>query len=180
MGITTPSSFGIILFKRHENAGNVLPALRSRFDQNLDATLGLDQKLWQLVELKARVVPAVAEILRNHEAISATQKVILCIYDEVFADIVISSYLAACGLDKPGRMTLRRGLELGIASVYLWDNPHLFWGWKEQDKDLNFNEMIEHLADVILKLDRMRLSYQWIDLNRVRQAEVRTASYFEI
>jgi len=60
MGITTPSSFGIILFKRHENAGNVLPALRSRFDQNLDATLGLDQKLWQLVELKARVVPAVA------------------------------------------------------------------------------------------------------------------------
>ena len=41
---------------------------------------------------------------------------------------------------------LRRVLELGLAAVYLWDQPHLFWGWKELDQDLSFNEITAHLS----------------------------------
>jgi hypothetical protein len=43
-------------------------------------------------------------------------------------------------------MVLRRALELGLAIAYLWDLPHLFWGWKECDHDLSFSEMLEHLG----------------------------------
>ena len=42
-------------------------------------------------------------------------------------------------------MVLRRALELGVAGVYLWDQPHIFWGWKQCDKDLSFQDMLEHL-----------------------------------
>ena len=43
-------------------------------------------------------------------------------------------------------MILRRALEVGTATVYVWDLPHVFWGWKDHDKDLNFNEMLDHFA----------------------------------
>ena len=67
-------------------------------------------------------------------------------FDEIFADVICSIYLAACGLDKPAQAILRRALEVGVATVYLWDLPHVFWAWKENDKDLNFNDMLDHLA----------------------------------
>ena len=57
-------------------------------------------------------------------------------FDEVFADVVSSIYLSACGLDKPAQMILRRALEVGAATVYVWDLPHVFSGWKEHDEDL--------------------------------------------
>ena len=37
-------------------------------------------------------------------------------------------------------------MELGIAIVYLWDFPHIFWGWKSHNQDLNFNDMLDHLS----------------------------------
>jgi hypothetical protein len=48
-------------------------------------------------------------------------------------------------------MVLRRVLELGVATVYLWDLPHVFWGWKKHDVDLNFKDMLDHLASPSFK-----------------------------
>jgi hypothetical protein len=43
-------------------------------------------------------------------------------------------------------MVLRRVLELGVGAVYLWDLPHVYWGWKQHDLDLNFNDMMHHIS----------------------------------
>jgi hypothetical protein len=88
----------------------------------------------------------VGNILHTKCAESQTQKAVSAIYDEVFADCVCSVYLAGQGLDKPAQLVLRRVLELGLAAIYLWDQPHLFWGWKDYDQDLSFTEITEHLS----------------------------------
>lgn len=49
-------------------------------------------------------------------------------------------------MENPAKIQLRRVLELGIAIVFLWDMPHVFWGWKSHDNDLNFNDMLEHFS----------------------------------
>lgn len=59
--------------------------------------------------------------------------------------MIISIYLAGCALDKPAQGLLRRVIELGVGIVYLWDLPHKFWGWKDNDIDLSFNEMLCHI-----------------------------------
>src|SRR4051794_5105457 len=43
---------------------------------------------------------------------------------EIFSDFTISMYLFSAGLIVPGRLGLRRGLELGVAVIYMWDLPH--------------------------------------------------------
>jgi hypothetical protein len=133
-------------YKRYDDCGIVFQSLQSKFAENLRSALKSDPDLLSRVELKARAIPIVGAILAEDQFLSHTQKEMLCLYDEIFADVVTSSYLAACALDKPAQMMLRRSLELGIAAVYLWDLPHLFWAWKNHDKDLNFKDMIEHLC----------------------------------
>jgi hypothetical protein len=78
--------------------------------------------------------------------LTETQREVTCVFNEIFGDLICSLYFAACALDRPAQMILRRVLELGVATVYLWDLPHVFWGWKQNDVDLNFKEMMEHLA----------------------------------
>lgn len=94
----------------------------------------------------ARAISEIGEILRENSQLPAAQKEIATLPDEIFADMVMSLYFGACALDSPAHSVLRRALELGIAVVYLWDLPHCFWGWKSHDIDLNFGDMVDHLA----------------------------------
>ena len=123
----------------------VLQRLNEKFSSNLKAQLTPIPAEMEQVELKTRGVSAIGIILNRKHALTPTQKEACVIFDEIFADLITSVYLAACALDKPAQMVLRRALELGVAGVYLWDQPHMFWGWKQCDKDLSFNEMLDYL-----------------------------------
>jgi hypothetical protein len=124
----------------------VFRKLAAQFSQNFNAALVVPMAEVSRVELKARCLSSVGELLRDKCAVSETQKQIAAIYDEVFADCVCSIYLAAQGLDKPAQLVLRRVLELGLAAVYLWDQPQHYWGWKEVDEDLSFTDITGHLS----------------------------------
>jgi hypothetical protein len=125
---------------------NVWSDLHKKFSNNLSLALAQDKCLPSTAEVQARAIPAIAKILRDKLELTDWQQDALCMFDEVFADVICSIYLSACGLDKPAQMILRRALEVGIATVYVWDLPHVFLGWKDHDKDLNFNEMLDHFA----------------------------------
>jgi len=124
----------------------VFRKLAAQFSQNFATAFNLPIAEINRVELKSRCLSSIGELLRNKCVVSHTQRQVAVIYDEVFADCICSIYLAAQGLDKPAQLVLRRVLELGLAAVYLWDQPHLFWGWKEFDKDLSFTDITEHLS----------------------------------
>jgi hypothetical protein len=124
----------------------ILRRLAAQFAENFETALRAAIPETKRVELKSRCLSSVGGLLRDKCAGSNTQSQIAGIYDEVFADCVCSIYLAAQGLDKPAQLVLRRVLELGLAGIYLWDQPHLFWGWKELDADLSFNEITDHLS----------------------------------
>jgi hypothetical protein len=121
--------------------------LNRKFSSNLELALVRERELTIFVETQARAIPVVARILEKSSGITDWQKDALCMFDEIFADITCAIYLSACALDKPAQTVLRRALEIGIATVYLWDLPHAYWGWKESDEDLTFNEMLEHMSN---------------------------------
>jgi hypothetical protein len=129
-----------------ENGPGILRDLNAKFCTNLGLALAHEDPLATRAELQARAVPAVAKILGARPELTSWQRDALCMFDEVFSDLICSIYLSGCGLDKPAHMVLRRALEVGTATVYVWDLPHLFWGWRDHDKDLTFNEMLEHFA----------------------------------
>ena len=133
--------------KLSEYGPSVLRDLNEKFCNNLVLALATDEPLASRAESQARAIPVVAKILARHIKLTNWQSEALCMFDEVFADLVCSIYLSACGLDKPAQMTLRRALEVGAATVYVWDMPHLFWGWKNHDEDLSFNEMLAHFGN---------------------------------
>jgi hypothetical protein len=128
------------------DACDVFHRLAAQFAQNFDLAFASSVPEINRVELKSRCISTVGHLLRDKCAVSNTQKEISAIYDEIFADCICSIYLAGQGFDKPAQLVLRRVLELGLAAVYLWDQPHLFWGWKEFDVDLNFTEITECLS----------------------------------
>lgn len=125
---------------------DVFRKLATQFQKNFAEALSAQMPEVSRVELKSRCLSSVGELLRDKSAVSDTQKQIAAIYDEIFADCVCSIYLAAQGLDKPAQLVLRRILELGLAAIYLWDQPHLFWGWKDFDEDLSFTEITGYLS----------------------------------
>ena len=124
----------------------VLAKLNKKFTENLQSAspyVGTDLTDADLI---ARAIAEMGQILRDAGSLNPGQKEIATITNEVFADMVLSLYLCACGMDRPAQGVLRRALELGLAVVYLWDLPHEFWGWKSHDCDLNFGDMIEHIS----------------------------------
>jgi hypothetical protein len=130
-----------------ESGTEVWLDLNRKFSSNLILALTQDADLVSIAETRARAVPVVARILREEQTLTGWQGDALCMFDEVFADLVCSIYLAGCGLDKPAQATLRRALEVGVATVYVWDLPHVFYNWKNYDRDLNFNDMLDHFAN---------------------------------
>ena len=125
---------------------DVLRRLGDQFSSNRTAALSSELPELKRVEMKCRCLASVGQIMRTTCARSPSQQQIAAIIDEVFADSVCSIFLAAEGLDKPAQLVLRRVLELGLATFYLWEQPHIFWGWKEYDKDLTFTEITEFLS----------------------------------
>lgn len=134
--------------QKTDDGVEVIRRLASRFTANTEQALSKQSTALARVELKARCLSSVGEILKNESALSDTHKQVACIFDEIFADSICSLYLAAQGLDKPAQILLRRVLDLGVAAIYLWDRPDTFWGWKEFDSDLSFTEMTDHLSSL--------------------------------
>lgn len=134
------------LHARAGDAVDVIEKLADKFRANLGQSLGLSYDELGAAELRARACAQVRRILREIAGLTPTQREITCMFDEIFGDIICSLYFAGCALDRPAQMVLRRALDLGLATVYLWDLPHAFWGWKMHDEDLRFNEMVDHLG----------------------------------
>jgi hypothetical protein len=126
--------------------------LQNNFQSNLNLSLLENTETLSKAEIKARAFAIIGQILLKYPNLSPSHKEITVIFNEIFTDLVISIYFAACSLDKPAQTLLRRVLELGIAVIYLWDTPYEFWGWKSRDKDLKFQEMIECLDSDSYKL----------------------------
>ena len=136
------------MYKKPDDVTAVFRNLNAKLSENLNSAFAASTDKLVIVELKARAIDAVGTILSKTQMITPTQLEIGAIFNELFADIIASLYLAACALDKPAQIILRRVLELGVAIVYLWDLPHKFWGWKLHDRDLNFTEMLDHLGSL--------------------------------
>jgi hypothetical protein len=124
--------------------GDVYSQLHAKLGENLQLAFS-DEASVQSVEKDIRLLPKVGAVLQGC-ALTKTQQEIAKLPDEIFADLVCAMYLASCGLDVPARMLLRRSLEVGVASLFLWDQPQTFWAWKEHDEDLSFKEMLERIS----------------------------------
>lgn len=124
----------------------ILPELNTKFTTNLTNFLAEGEMACKEIDLKARAIAAIGQIALEEQALDPNRTEIAFIFNEVFSDIILSIYFTACALDKPAQSNLRRALELGVAIVYLWDLPHVFWSWKVHDSDLNFNDMLDHLS----------------------------------
>lgn len=141
---------------------SILEELNLKFTQNI--SLSVEQEINNLtrVELKARKIAILGQIINEFTDLTITQKEIIPIFDEIFSDTITSIYLASCSLDKPAQIVLRRVLELGIALIYLWDLPSMFWEWKCHDGDLNYNDMIAYLTSNGYKtyIENLNLSFK--------------------
>lgn len=124
----------------------VYQELHKKFKSNFNTSLKHDLDLLSKVEIKARSIAVLGQIIKNDEGLDIHQQELTALFDEMFSDISLSIYLSSCALDNPAQIQMRKVLELGIAVVYLWDMPHIFWGWKKHDYDLSFGEMLDHIA----------------------------------
>lgn len=141
----------------------VLTELESKFRDNLNRFIAQGDNTAKDINLRARAVAAIGQVASRAEGLQPHQTEITLIFAEVFSDMVLSMYFTACALDKPAQSVLRRALELGTAIVYIWDLPHVFWGWKSHDSDLNFHEMIEFLSKDSYKSFLTSLNVSYMD-----------------
>lgn len=123
----------------------IFPELHKKFGSNIAEAMANCEAGYEEAEIKARSIISIADALKLSSR-SVTQTDIISLFEEIFSDLVCSVYLSSAALDVPAKMLLRRALELGIAVLYLWDVPHIYWAWKELDCDLNFKQMIETLS----------------------------------
>lgn len=130
--------------KMNKRPEEILDELKMKFDHNFAEWSKLDQEELSKIFLYARSIATIGQILKD-DTRTKHQKRCCEIFDEIFSDIISATYLASCAIDKPANIVLRRVLELGIASIYLWDMPHVMYSWELGDQDLSFAEMIKHL-----------------------------------
>ena len=130
-----------------ENPDKILLELEFKFKGNLEQSMLQNKDCLGRLFIKSRAISEIGLILKEIDGIRKDQIEILKIFDEIFADVITSIYFAGSALDKPAQMVLRRAFEMGVAIVFLWDLPHMFYAWKKHDQDLNFNEMLKHLTD---------------------------------
>ena len=120
--------------------------LSDKFNSNFREWQGIEDKKLDKVVISIFTLNAIAEIL-NGKKNSVHHDVCIKIFNEIIADTSSSLYLSACAIDKPANIVLRRVLELGVASIYLWDMPHVVYSWKNHDQDLSFSEMLKHITN---------------------------------
>lgn len=132
----------------------------------------LEKKSYKRLDRKARTFVALGQVISEDNSLLPHQKEIVTVFNEVFADVILSIYFSACGLYKPAQMVLRRALELGMAIIYLWDLPQEFWSWNAHDVDLNFKEMLDFLMKDSYKtfLKSLAPSYGGGDLFNQKEA----------
>jgi len=124
----------------------ILKELQQKFKLNFEEctkNVHQDQDL-SIIFFNAKVISEIGQILKKQT--HAKHQIKCCIiFDEIFSDIVSATFMASCSLDKPAHIILRRVIEIGIASIYLWDMPHIMYSWEFLSYDLSFSEMIKHL-----------------------------------
>ena len=120
--------------------------LNKKFTSNLEKSLDPANENFSSLECKGRTFVSVGELLVAQKNLAPHQVELTKLFDELFADLVLSIYFASIALDRPAEMLLRRILELGVSVIYMWDMPHVYWGWKANDSDLNFQDMLAHLT----------------------------------
>lgn len=125
---------------------HLLGTLHAKFGQNIEA-VGTD--VWILldkIDLNSRIISEIRSALLG-EYCDTTEKQNICTeqLEEVFSDFSLAMYLCSVGLIVQARMSVRRAFELGLATVYMWDLPHEYWGWRSGDGDLSFSAMVAHL-----------------------------------
>ena len=125
---------------------NIFIKLHEKFGQNLQDSFKKESLKFKEIEIKARAFAIFGQILSEKKELTNAQKEIVPIFNEIFKDNIISLYLSSCCIDISAQLTLRRVLESGISIVYLWDLPHIFYGWSKHDKDLVFTTMVEHFT----------------------------------
>jgi hypothetical protein len=144
------SQFKVVYMELHANREPVLQLLRtlhSKFATNLNELEGEVISLLESIDLHSRAIDEVAtELKRSHSGTEQHKHECSRLLEEIFADLSQAMYLLALGLVVPARMLTRRAFELGLATVYMWDLPHEYWGWSKHDEDLSFSKMIEHLC----------------------------------
>ena len=125
-----------------------IESLHIKFGENIKLSLNENNNILEEVEVKSRATYLLGQIIKKDSATSDTQKEITNIFPEIFTDFSISLYLGCCAIDNSPKILLRRILELGISTIYLWDLPYKYWNWKKHDdhnNDLNFKEMLDYL-----------------------------------
>lgn len=75
------------------DATKVFSDLNVKFNKNLKLSLVKDVEKMSQVELKARAFAIIGQILRERPNLSQSQKELVYIFDELFADSVISLLL---------------------------------------------------------------------------------------
>lgn len=130
------------------NSISILKELKQKFGENLDKSLD-DCPNFEEIEIKNRSFYYLGEILGKSR--SETHKQISLIFNEIFSDLTVATYLVHSAINNPAKILLRRVLELGISILFFWDLPHKFWGWKninEYETDLHFSENLNYLSSL--------------------------------
>jgi hypothetical protein len=120
--------------------------LHAKFGDNISLCASNISKSVVAVEVRARATYQLGQTLANIPELQDFRKLLANILGEIFADTIVSVYLAGCALDNPAKILGRRVLELGVSVVYLWDQPCQFYGWYGHDKDLSFQDMLEYIG----------------------------------
>lgn len=134
------------LMKPRLATADVLQGLARKFHTNLEGAILALSTEFEDTDIKLRHLASKGHQLGALPSLTQTQRALAELCHVLFCDAACSMYLAACALDAPARMVLRRTLELGTAVIYLWDTPVAYTAWKELGKDLSFKAMSEHLA----------------------------------
>jgi hypothetical protein len=133
-------------YASRQSVTKTIGSLHEAFGRNITNVSQSEVELFDDLDLNSRTIAEIRTVLlRDYCTTDEQKKICADILDEVFSDFTLALYLFSAGLIVPARMSIRRALELGLASVYLWDLPHEYWGWKKHDVDLSFSAMITHL-----------------------------------
>ncbi|SDF37735.1 hypothetical protein [Phytopseudomonas seleniipraecipitans] len=124
----------------------ILLSLHEKFGQNINSLEGDPWEVIEKIDMNSRIISEIRTILSDEHCDTEGQsKICSELLEEVFSDFSLAMYLCSIGLIVQARMSVRRAFEIGLATVYMWDLPHEYWGWRSGDQDLSFSAMVTHL-----------------------------------
>lgn len=133
-------------YAQRQPVDELLIKLHDKFRENITDLEEDHTNVLESIELSCRIIDGVrVELLQTYCGTDEAKIKCAELLNEIFSDFAVAMYLLSTGLITPARMLIRRALEIGIATVYLWDLPNELWGWLELDEDLSFQKMVAHL-----------------------------------